>query len=114
MNCRWLKQALAILTARKPANMKPDALVFPSGEGKPYDGWNRLLTRIRKALGQDDAGRDARFSIHDIRRSFTTLSAEPFDESLARPDARASSRVPFRLGGRLPEGEAPELNGPPS
>ena len=34
------KQALAILAARRPANAKSDALVFPSGEGKPYDGWN--------------------------------------------------------------------------
>ena len=32
------KQALAILANRRPANAKPDALVFPSGEGKPYDG----------------------------------------------------------------------------
>ena len=55
------EQAFAILAARKPANMKPDDLVFPSGEGKPFDGWNRLLTRIRKALKQDEAGRDGRF-----------------------------------------------------
>ena len=45
-------QALAILAARKPANAKPGGLVFPSGEGKPFDGWNRLMTRIRKRMAR--------------------------------------------------------------
>ena len=103
------EQALAILIARQPANMKPDALVFPSGKGKPFDGWSRLLGRVRKALGQGDAARDARFNIHDIRRSFTTLLAEPFDESLLdlllahRPASRSGSGAAYQKAKRLNE-----------
>jgi integrase len=103
------KQALAILADRRPANAKPDALVFPSGEGKPYDGWNRLLTRIRRALEQDDAGRDHRFSIHDIRRSFATHLAERFDENLIdlmlahRPASRSGSGAAYQKAKRLNE-----------
>jgi integrase len=73
------KQALAILVARRPAHAKPDVLVFPSGEGKPFDGWNRLLTRVRAAIGQGDAPHDARFAIHDCRRSFVSHLAGKFD-----------------------------------
>ena len=101
------KQALAILAARKPASAKPDALVFPSGEGKPYDGWTRLLARIRKALGQGDAERDNRFSVHDIRGRSRRISPRGSTKT-SRPDARASPRVAIRLGRRLPEGEAAE------
>ena len=103
------KQALAILAARKPANAKPDALVFPSGEGKPYDGWTRLLTRIRKALEQADAGRDHRFSVHDIRRSFAAHLAERFDENLLdlmlahRPASRSGSGAAYQKAKRLNE-----------
>ena len=103
------KQALAILTTRKPANAKPDALVFPSGEGKPYDGWTRLLTRIRKAIEQDDAGRDHRFSVHDVRRSFATHLAERFDENLLdlmlahRPASRSGSGAAYQKAKRLNE-----------
>ena len=103
------KQALAILVARSPASAKPDALVFPSGEGKPYDGWNRLLTRIRKELKQDDAGRDRHFSIHDIRRSFATHLAERFDENLLdlmlahRPASRSGSGAAYQKAKRLNE-----------
>jgi integrase len=103
------KQALAILAARRPANAKPDALVFPSGEGKPYDGWTRLLTRIRRALEQDDAGRDHRFSVHDIRRSFATHLAERFDENLLdlmlahRPASRSGSGAAYQKAKRLNE-----------
>ena len=68
------KQALAILAAREPANAKPDDLVFPSGEGKPYDGWNRLLTRIRKTLGQGEAGRERRFSFMTSGARFRRIS----------------------------------------
>ena len=101
------KPALAILAARKGGNAKPDALIFPSSEGKPYNGWNRLLTRIRKALAQDDAGAI-------IVSAFTTSGARlrrsrrAVRRKSSRPDARASSRVSFRLGRRLPEGEAPQ------
>ena len=103
------KQALAILAARKPANAKPNALVFPSGEGKPYDGWNRLLTRIRKALGQSDAGRDSRFSVHDVRRAFASRLASQFDENLLdlmlahRPASRSGSGAAYQKAKRLNE-----------
>jgi integrase len=101
--------ALAILAARKGGAAKLDALVFPSGERKPYDGWNRLLTRIRKALAQEDAGRDRRFSIHDIRRSFASNLAERFDENLIdlmlahRPASRSGSGAAYQKAKRLTE-----------
>ena len=101
--------ALAILAARKGGAAKLDALVFPSGERKPYDGWNRLLTRIRKALAQEDAGRDRRFSIHDIRRSFASNLAERFDEHLIdlmlahRPASRSGSGAAYQKAKRLNE-----------
>jgi integrase len=103
------KPALTILAARRPGNAKPDALVFPSSEGKPYDGWTRLLTRIRKALEQADAGRDHRFSVHDIRRSFATHLAERFDENLLdlmlahRPASRSGSGAAYQKAKRLNE-----------
>jgi integrase len=108
------KLALAILAAREPA--KPSgsspgagALVFPSGEGKSYDGWNRLLTRIRKALEQADAARDARFNVQDIRRAFATHLAERFDENLLdlmlahRPASRSGSGAAYQKAKRLNE-----------
>jgi integrase len=75
-------QALALLAARKPADAKGVDLVFPSSESKPYVGWNRLLTRIRKTLERDEAGRDHRFSVHDIRRGFVSHLAGRFDVDL--------------------------------
>jgi integrase len=103
------EQAFAILAVRKPAKMKRGNLVFPSGEGKPFDGWNRLLTRIRKALKQDEAGRDRRFSVHDVRRSFASLLAERFDENLLdlmpahRPASRSGSGAAYQKAKRLNE-----------
>ena len=75
-------QALAILAARKPANAKPGGLVFPSGEGKPFDGFTRLMTRIRKRIGQKDAPKDQAFTLHDIRRAFVSHLAGRFDVDL--------------------------------
>ena len=75
-------QALAILAARKRANAKPGGLVFPSGEGKPFDGFNRLMTRIRKRIGQKDAPKDQAFTLHDIRRAFVSHLAGRFDVDL--------------------------------
>jgi integrase len=103
------ERTLAILADRKPANVKPDALVFPSSEGKPYDGWNRLLTRIRRATEQGDAARDARFSIHDIRRAFASHLAERFDENLLdlmlahRPASRSGAGAAYQKAKRLNE-----------
>jgi integrase len=76
------EQALAILTARRPVNAKKDYLVFPSGEGKTYDGWNRLATRIRKRIGQAEAAKHQAFSFHDIRRAFVSHLAGRFDVDL--------------------------------
>jgi integrase len=101
--------ALAIVASRKPANAKPSDLIFPSGEGKPYDGWNRLLTRIRKAIKQGDAARNDRFSIHDTRRAFATRCAERFDENLIdlmlahRPASRSGAGAAYQKAKRLNE-----------
>ena len=68
-----------------------------------------MLTRIRRALEQDDAGRDDRFSIHDIRRSFATHLAERFDENLLdlmlahRPASRSGSGGAYQKAKRLNE-----------
>jgi integrase len=74
--------ALAILAARKAANVRPTDLVFPSAAGKPYDGWNRLATRIRKRIGQAETAKQQAFSFHDIRRSFVSHLAGRFDVDL--------------------------------
>jgi hypothetical protein len=74
--------ALAILAARRPANAKPADLVFPSAAGKPYDGWNRLATRIRKRIDQAETAKHQAFSFHDIRRSFVSHLAGRFDVDL--------------------------------
>jgi len=77
------EQASAILAARKEtANAEPDALVFPSGEGKPYDGWTRLMIRLRNRIGQAEAAKHQAFSLHDIRRAFVSHLAGRFDIDL--------------------------------
>ena len=77
-------QALAILASRKKARI-PDKdrgktrrtdLVFGSGADKPFDGWNRLATRIRSQIGQADTPKDQAFTFHDVRRGFVSLLAE--------------------------------------
>ncbi len=101
--------AQAIIKKRKPAKAKPSDLVFPSGERTVYSGWTRLLTRIRKAIGQGEAKRDARYVLHDNRRSFTTLLAERFDENLLdlmiahRPASRRGSGAAYQKAKRLNE-----------
>jgi integrase len=71
-------QAIAILKSRAPNA----GLVFPSGEDKPYDGWTRLIARIRKRLGQTDAPKSQAFTNHDIRRAFVSHLAGQFDVDL--------------------------------
>ena len=77
------KQALAILANRRPANAKPDALVFPSGEGKPYDACNDSSPASAKRSSKDSgatavlafttfAGRSRRFSRSDSTRILST------------------------------------------
>jgi integrase len=68
-------QARAILEARKAAAQ--GELVFPSADGKPYNGFHTLLSRIRARAGAD------RFVFHDTRRSFVSLLAKrKFDVDL--------------------------------
>ena len=66
--------ALALLEARKPK--APNALVFPSGKDKPFDGFNSLLTRIRTRIGESETAKAERFVFHDIRRAFVSHLAE--------------------------------------
>ena len=77
------KPALELLAARKPDAPRPDAFVFPTIEGKPFNGWNHSLVRIRKAIGEADNDRGSRFNPHDVRRSFVSELAERgFDPDL--------------------------------
>jgi integrase len=64
--------ARAILEARAITS----DLVFPTSEGKRFVNWDRLLARIRRKIGEGEAGRAERFSLHDIRRAFVTALAE--------------------------------------
>jgi integrase len=98
--------ALAILEARKPDAPKPRALVFPSSEGKPYDGWNRLTTRIRKRIGHEDAPKANAFRFHDIRRSFVSLLANGFDVDLldqCLAHTRKGVQAVYQRSARMPE-----------
>jgi integrase len=75
--------ALELLAARKPADARPDAFVFPTAEGKAFNGWQHALVRIRKAIGEGENDRGSRFNPHDIRRSFVSELAErKFDPDL--------------------------------
>jgi integrase len=77
------KPALELLAARKPDAARPDAFVFPTMEGKSFNGWNHSLVRIRKAIGETENDRDSRFNPHDVRRSFVSELAERgFDPDL--------------------------------
>ena len=77
------KPALELLAARKPADARPNAFVFPTLEGKPFNGWNHSLVRIRKAIGETENDRESRFNPHDVRRSFVSELAERgFDPDL--------------------------------
>jgi integrase len=77
------KSALELLSARKPDAARPDAFVFPTLEGNPFNGWNHSLVRIRKAIGEAGNDRGSRFNPHDVRRSFVSELAERgFDPDL--------------------------------
>ena len=68
--------ALALLKARRPAKPAAADLVFPSNGNRSYDGWDKLLRRIRKRIGEAETARAQRFSLHDVRRSFVSALAE--------------------------------------
>jgi integrase len=72
--------ALAILEARKAT--AANDLVFPSIDGGPFTNWDRSVSRIRKAIGEDKSDRAARVSIHDFRRAFVSHLAGSFDIDL--------------------------------
>jgi integrase len=71
--------ALAILEARK--RVASGKLVFASSTGVAYQNWDRLIARIRKAIGEDGLDRSDQFSLHDIRRAFVSHLAGQFDEN---------------------------------
>jgi integrase len=104
-------QALEIVRVRRAvgAERKPNDLVFPSGVSKPFDGWARLIKRIRKRLGQNECARENRFSPHDVRRAFVTHLADRFDENLLdlmlahRPLSRVGASAAYQKAKRLPE-----------
>jgi integrase len=76
--------AREILEARKAAAQ--GELVFSSADGKPYNGFHTLLSRIRARAGAD------RFVFHDTRRSFVSLLAERnFDVDLLDWDTPAAA-----------------------
>jgi integrase len=64
--------AMALLEARSAKG----ELVFPNADGKPYDGFDSLLTRIRARIGHADTKKAERFSFHDVRRAFVSHLAE--------------------------------------
>ena len=67
--------ARAILEARKAIG----PLVFAAPTGVTYKNWDRLLTRIRKAIGEGGLDRSSQFSLHDTRRAFVSHLAGQFD-----------------------------------
>jgi integrase len=67
--------ALALLERRAKANARGN-LVFPARGDKPYDGFNRLIERIRARIGQSEAAKAERFVLHDMRRGFVSHLAE--------------------------------------
>ena len=64
--------AMALLEARSAKG----ELVFPNADGKPYNGFDSLLTRIRARIGHADTKKAERFSFHDVRRAFVSHLAE--------------------------------------
>jgi integrase len=104
-------RALAIVQRRlvDGAPKAADDLVFPSGVGKPFDAWDRIVRRIRKRLCQHENARENRFSPHDVRRAFVTHLADRFDENLLdlmlahRPASRLGASAAYQKAKRLPE-----------
>jgi integrase len=82
-----------LVTRRGDKDRKATDLVFGSSEGRAYSGWTRLLARIRTAIGQGEAGRDARFSLHDIRRAFSTHLGDRGHDEIALDLAIAHKRT---------------------
>jgi integrase len=72
--------ACAILEARKAAAVND--LVFAVADGAPFVNWHRLISRIRKAIGEDNKDHAARLAIHDVRRAFVSHLAGSFDVDL--------------------------------
>jgi integrase len=72
--------ARAILEVRKA--LATNDLVFPTTDGAPFVNWDRLITRIRKAIGEARTERAERVSIHDFRRAFVSHLAGQFDVDL--------------------------------
>ena len=71
--------AIALLKGRQPAGARPSALVFPTAAGKPHVNWGAVLIRIRRAIGENKAPKDLRFTLHDIRRGFVSHLADRLD-----------------------------------
>jgi integrase len=72
--------ARAILEAREA--QAANDLVFATADGAPFVNWNRLVSRVRKAIGEDKSDRVERVSIHDFRRAFVSHLAGLFDVDL--------------------------------
>ena len=70
--------ALSILEGRKRVGV--GKLVFATSGGAMHANWDRLLTRIRKAIGEDGLDRPDQFRLHDTRRAFVSHLAGQFDE----------------------------------
>ena len=66
--------ALEILKTRKA--IANGELVFPNADGKPYNGFHELLSRIRARIGESETVKAEYFIFHDLRRSFVSLLAE--------------------------------------
>ena len=71
--------AIALLKGRRPDAPRPSALVFPTAAGKPHVNWGAVLIRIRRAIGENKAPKDLRFTLHDIRRGFVSHLADRLD-----------------------------------
>jgi integrase len=71
--------AIALLKGRHRDGPRPSALVFPTAAGKPHVNWGAVLIRIRRAIGENKAPKDLRFTLHDIRRGFVSHLADRLD-----------------------------------
>jgi integrase len=84
--------ALEILVRRRASSSA--SLVFPSHAGMPLNDWDRVITHIRRALGQADSAHSDRLCLHDFRRGFVTHLAKHFnEEALDRILAHSRSGV---------------------
>ena len=80
--------ALWLLVARPEIDVRWEdhgahfGLVFGTAAGKLYKDWGGAIRRIRRAIGQASAGKEQRFTFHDVRRSFVSHLAGQFDLDL--------------------------------